>query len=126
MDDASVGTLVLEMEEPVLPGRRVHPGALMGAVDGTLGPGHDDALLIGAERVIGPEDRLPACRDTTGRREDVILPVPPVELGPFDGRLAQVAVVHDPGRSQEPGPVRVHRRHEKDTLEARPRTSATV
>ena len=51
VQDAPVGTLVLEMEEPVLPVGGIHPGSLMGTIDGARRPGHDDALLVGAERV---------------------------------------------------------------------------
>ena len=126
VQDAPVGALVLEMEEPVLPFRGIHPGALMRAVDGTRRPGHHDALLVGAERVVGPQDRLPARGHAAGRREDVILPVPLVELRPFDGRLAQMPVIHDAGRAQQARPVRRHRRDEQDALVPRPGTRATV
>ena len=126
MDDASIGALVLEMEEPVLPYRSIDPGTLMGTVYGSRSPGQDDPLLIGAEGGVGPEDRLPARGNPARRREDVILSPALVELGPFDSRLAQVSVVDDAGGAEQTGAVRSHRRNEQDALQSRPGTGATV
>ena len=123
---ASVSALVLEMEEPVLPSRSIHPGSLMGPVDGARDPGHHDAFLVRPERIVRPQDRLPACSDASGRREDVVLPVPFVEFRSFDGRLAQMPVVHDARRAQQMRPVRSHRRDEQDALVPRPGPGATM
>ena len=67
MDNPPVGPLVLEMEEPILPFRRLDPSSLMGSVYGTIGPGHHNALLIRPPWVVRPQYRLPACSDATSR-----------------------------------------------------------
>ena len=126
MDDTPVGALVLEMEEPVLSGRSIDPGALVRAVDRTRSPGHHDPFLIRAEGMVGPEDRLPARGHAARRREDVILSAALVELGPLDGGLRQVAVIDDARRSQQTGAVRCHRRDEQDTLDSRPGPGTTM
>ena len=122
MDDAPVGALVLEMQEPTLPFRRLHPSALVRPVDGTFRSGHHDTFLIGPEWIVRPKDSLPAGRNAAGRGKDIIAAVPFVEFGPFDGRLGLVSVEDDAGRPEQMRPVGGHRRHEQHALEPGTRT----
>ena len=118
MDDASVSSLVLEMEEPAFTGGRFHPTALVRAVDRARGGCHHDAFFIGAERMAGAQHGLPAGLDAAGRSENIIISVPLVELRPFNRGLRAVPVIDDARRAQQTRPVGTHRSHEHYAFKA--------
>ena len=122
VDDPAIGFLVLEMQEPVLTGRRIDPGALVRTIDGARRRCHDDFFFIRSQDVVRTQDGLPTRRNAARRRKQVILPVPFVQFGPFYGRLGRMSVVDNPGRTQQTGAVRCHRRHQEDALQPGSRT----
>ena len=117
VDNAAVGALVLEMEEPVSPVGARHPGALVRTVHRSGGPGHHNLFFIRAIYAAGAEHRLPAGGHSAGGGKDIVPTVPLVELGPLDGGLRQVAVENKAGRACEGGSIGLHRGHKEDALE---------
>ena len=124
--DAAVGAFVLEVQEPVVTGGIPHPGSLVRPVDGPGRPCHDDALLPRTLDPLRPEHRLPARRHAPGGSEEIVPALMFVELGPFDRRLRKVTVENGPGRPQEAGSVRIHRRQVEHALQACPGSGDAV
>ena len=92
------------MQEPPLAGRRIHDGALVGAVD-LRGTGlQHDLSLVWTIQILGAEDGLPAATDAAFRDAQVVIPVPFMDFRPFrDG-----AAVNRHAVVQQFLPVRRH------------------
>ena len=114
------------MHEPVLSGRGVHPCSLVRAIGLGLALGHNHALLIRSPRTRCLERHLPSGRNSSGRREDVVIAVVFIELGAFDCRLGLVSVIHYAALSEQACAVRRHRRHEEHALVAGAAACASV
>lgn len=95
VNEAAIGAYVLEMEEPVFTRRRVHPRALMGAVDGRVALCQHGSPFIGAVDVLRTEYDLPARGYAAGRVEDVVIVALLVELGAFACLVSLMAVEDD-------------------------------
>ena len=95
MDDAAVGFLVLEVDKPVFPGRRVDERALVRSVDRRLALREHDAVFVGTADTLRAEYGLPAGGNTTRRGENIIPAVALVELGALQRRVVGQLVAVD-------------------------------
>src|SRR6185369_1171090 len=64
----------------------------MRAVDLRIATIHHDSIFVRAVNVSRAQDGLPAGRHTAGRREDVVVTVPLVELRTFNRRMRDTTV----------------------------------
>ena len=74
------------MQEPPFAVRRIHDGALVGAVDGGRAGLQHDTALVGAVKVLGAQHRLPAAAHAAFRDAQVIPVAEAVDLGAFRRR----------------------------------------
>ena len=95
MHHAAVGFLVLEVQEPVFAVFRMHPAALMGAVDGTLALLQHNLVLVGTVRRLRAHGQLEALGHTAGGTHDPVPAVALVELRPFARAVGRAVAVKD-------------------------------
>ena len=98
MDDAAVGFLVLEMQEPVFAILCVHPSALMRAVDVCLALCQHNLVLVGAVRALAAHSQLETRGHAARRTHNPIPAVALVKLRPFAGAVLSAVAVEDDDR----------------------------
>ena len=118
MHHASVGMLILEVDEPVFTVLGVHPGPLMRSVDLRFALGQAHILLIGSVGIFGAQNHLPTVFHASGGRHDIVVAVTFVEFGALDGGLVFMTVVDDACRPGHTGAVGREGRHEEHRLDA--------
>ena len=97
VDNAAVGALVLEMQEPILAQSSMDPAALMGAIDRSLALTQHGLALVGPVGTLRAHGKLPAGFDATCRTHNPVPAVALVELRTFS-RIVAVASVEDDDR----------------------------
>ena len=95
VDDAAIGFLVLEMQEPVLTILRVYPAALMRAVDAGLTLCQHLLVLVRAKGRLRAHSQLKASRHAAGRTHNPVPAVALIELRSFAGAVLRAVAVED-------------------------------
>ena len=127
MDYATVGILVLEVQEPVLAVFRVYPTALMRAVDGRLPLSQHHLVLVGAVGTTRAHGQLEARGHAARRTKNPVPTVALIELRAFAGAvLGAVAVEHDDRLADGAGAVGRKLAHGKYGGKARTRVGPAV
>ena len=118
MYDTSRIAHILEMQEPVLSVRRIHPGTLVRSVDGGIALVQDDFLFPGTVNIFRPQYGLPARLHAPCRSEDIVIAVSLIQLRALDGGLGRMTVIDELTVIQHSGAVRFDGRHIQHALEA--------
>ena len=105
VDDAPIGPLVVEVEEPVLAKRRVNPGTLVGAIDVGGALPHHALPFVGPKGRTASHGQLPTHGHAPCRAHYPVPTLAGVELRAFGGVVLLSAVKHDAGAADGAGAV---------------------
>src|SRR5436190_13559204 len=119
MNDASVRTFVLKMDEPGLTGLRVDPSSLVRPIDAALALREHHSSFIRAINIFGAQGQLPARLNASRRRKDVVETVSLIQLWALDRRIALVPVKDHRAIVEEFGAVLAHAAYNQDAFDSR-------
>ena len=108
MNDPAVRAQILEVDKPILSGRRIYPAALMRAVKDRVALTHNSFDLIRTVYVFRTQTYLPALNDAARRRHDIIVTVFFVKLRTLDRMILFAAHIHAAIQADHSGSVRLH------------------